>query len=352
VPRRPPRRSSPASCAADGKEWHLPPFAGVERDGYLYGRGALDAKGLATADEETSGRAGAGWIVANRWDLVADAELLLTEGDHVHVRETAARGPRLVAQVAVAEKTPAWVRLTASGLGGHSAAPPAETAIKRLVRALDRLHALRTPIRVVPAVARYFAALAPLEDPPLRQRFAALATALRNTAFRKEFTSNGRQNALVRDTITPTVLRAGSKTNVIPAAARADLDCRLLPGEDGEAFVARLAETIADEHVRIEPLLVFAASSSPPQSALMSAVRRLAETQLDGAPVVPSVIAGFTGGHYFRARGITSYGFVPFVLATAESRRVHGADERVPTVELREGTERLVELLRAVPSSK
>jgi acetylornithine deacetylase/succinyl-diaminopimelate desuccinylase-like protein len=360
---------------ADAREWDVPPFAGVVRDGYLYGRGALDAKGiaavqtmaviaiarsgerldrdvilLATADEETGGRAGAGWIVANRPDLLADAELLLTEGDHIHPRATA-RGPRLVAQVAVAEKTPAWVRLTATGPGGHGAAPPSATAVTRLVRALGRVESLRMPIRVVPSVARYFAALASIEEPPLRRRFTDLDSALRNPAFRAEFTRNGRQNALVRDTVTPTVLRAGSKTNVIPTTASADLDCRLLPGEDGGAFVDRLRRTVADEHVRVEPLLVFGSSSSPPESPVVTAVRELAKSHLEGAPVVPSVIAGFTDSHYFRARGIASYGFVPFVLTLGETRRVHGVDERVALAELRDGTERLVELLRAVPTA-
>ncbi|HTC23889.1 MAG TPA: M20/M25/M40 family metallo-hydrolase, partial [Gemmatimonadales bacterium] len=125
---------------ADPRGWHEPPFSGAIEQGYVHGRGALDAKGvavvelialvalkrsgqpidrdvilLATADEETGGKAGAGWVVQNRPDLLGNAEYLLTEGDHIH----RAQGGRRIVQVAVAEKTPCWVKLTAHGESGH-----------------------------------------------------------------------------------------------------------------------------------------------------------------------------------------------------------------------------------------
>jgi acetylornithine deacetylase/succinyl-diaminopimelate desuccinylase-like protein len=356
---------------ADPRGWEAPPFAG-ERRGYdIYGRGALDAKGvaalhamslialrrsgtrldrdvilLATADEEAGGRAGAGWIVEKRPELLADAEYLLTEGDHIHER---ADGRRVV-QVAVAEKTPCWVELTATGAGGHGSTPAPDTAVTRLVRALDRVRRWDTPLRVVPAVAEYFAALAPLEAEPLATRLLDLEAALRDPGFRASFLSNPRQNALVRNTVTPTVLAAGTRVNVVPPEARARLDCRLLPGEDPQAFLARLRRVIADDTIRLEPLLSFAAAASDSDSPLMAAVRQVATELLAGAVVVPSVLPGFTDSHYFRARGITSYGFVPFVLTEEEARTIHGVNERVTLDNLRRGLERMVALLRALPS--
>ena len=356
---------------ADPRGWRFPPFSGALEHGYVYGRGALDAKGvavvelmalvalkrigqpidrdvilLATADEETGGRAGAGWIVQHRPELLGSAEYLLTEGDHIHV----AKGGRKVVQVAVAEKTPCWLKLIARGEGGHGSTPPAQTAVTRLVRALDKVRRYRTAVRLVRPVEEYFAALAPLEREPLRSKLAHLSEALEDPAFLAEFTRNPRQNALIRNTMTPTVLEGSPKTNVIPEEASAQLDCRLLPGERPTEFLALLREVIADDAIRIETLLSFPASSSDSASGLMAAIRKLAAGDLGGAPVVPSVITGFTDSHYFREHGIASYGFVPFVLSEDDEKTVHGVNERVSVENLRDGVQRLVALLRALPA--
>ena len=354
---------------ADPRGWRFPPFSGALEHGYVYGRGALDAKGvavvelmalvalkrsgqpidrdvilLATADEETGGKAGAGWIVQHRPELLGNAEYLLTEGDHIHL----AHGGRKVVQVAVAEKTPCWVKLIARGEGGHGSTPPAQTAVTRLIRALDKLRRYRTGVRLVRPVEEYFAALAPLEREPLRSKLAHLSEALEDPAFLAEFTRNPRQNALIRNTMTPTVLEGSPKTNVIPEDASAQLDCRLLPGERPAEFLALLREVIADETIRVETLLSFPASSSDSTSGLMAAIRKLAATDLGGAPVIPSVIPGFTDSHYFRDHGVASYGFVPFVLSEDDEKTVHGINERVSVENLRDGVRRLVALLRAL----
>ncbi len=356
---------------ADPRGWRFPPFSGALEHGYVYGRGALDAKGvavvelmalvalkrigqpidrdvilLATADEETGGRAGAGWIVQHRPELLGSAEYLLTEGDHIHV----AQGGRKVVQVAVAEKTPCWVKLIARGEGGHGSTPPAQTAVTRLIRALDKVRRYHTGVRLVRPVEEYFAALAPLEREPLRSKLGHLSEALEDPAFLAEFTRNPRQNALIRNTMTPTVLEGSPKINVIPEEASAQLDCRLLPGERPADFLALLREVIADETIRVDTLLSFPASSSDSSSGLMAAIRKLAATDLGGAPVIPSVIPGFTDSHYFRDHGVASYGFVPFVLSEDDEKTVHGVNERVSVENLRDGVRRLVALLRALPA--
>jgi len=356
---------------ADPHGWRLPPFAGSRERGYVHGRGALDAKGVAvvelmtlvalhrsgqtlprdvillgTADEETGGRAGAGWIVQHRTDLLRNAEYLVTEGDHIHLQ-----GHRKVVQVAVSEKTPCWLKLTAHGDAGHGSTPPPQTAVTRLIRALDKLRRYRTAVRLVHPVEEYFAALGALEQPPLGAKLTHLGQALEDPGFFAEFTRNPRQNALIRNTITPTVLQGSPKTNVIPEEATAQLDCRLLPGERPADFLALVREIVADDGVRIETLLSFPASSSDTGSGFMDAIRKLAATDLGGAPVVPSVIPGFTDSHYFRDQGIASYGFVPFVLTEEDEKTVHGVNERVSIENLRDGVRRLVTLLRALPST-
>jgi acetylornithine deacetylase/succinyl-diaminopimelate desuccinylase-like protein len=356
---------------AEPSRWSVPPFGGERRDGFVYGRGALDAKGvaaveamavvalvrsgmplprdvilLATAGEETGGQMGAGWLVDHRPDLVSGAEYLLTEGDHIHPRATGT-----LVQVDVAEKAPYWVRLVAHGEAGHGSAPAPDTAVTRLVHALDRILAAPSPIIVTSSVQDYFSALAPLEREPLRTRLAHLATSLRNPVFRAEFLANHRQSALVHDTVTPTVLDGSMATNVIPAEASAQLDCRLLPGADPKAFIARLEHAIGDPGIRIELLLAFASTASPGDSGLVRAVRAMADADLQGAPVVPSVITGFTDSHWFRSLGIASYGFVPIVLDEGDQHTVHGIDERISIENLSQGVRRLLLVLRALPAT-
>ncbi|MFQ5665793.1 MAG: M20/M25/M40 family metallo-hydrolase [Candidatus Binatia bacterium] len=352
---------------APAEGWDVPPFSGSVRNGYVYGRGALDCKGigtieamvllllrrheialkrdvifLGTADEEAGGKLGAGWMIAHHFDRFRDAEFVLNEGGAIHVLPNGARAY----EIAVAEKTPCWLQLTTRGPAGHGSAPPEHTSVTRLIRALDRLRHYKPQLRVVPEVQAYYAALAQLQEGSRRTQYRDLRTALADRQFRLDFLSNPHDAALVRDTIVPTVLTGSPKINVIPRTASAKLDCRLLPDEEPETFVRSVKQLIHDPAVDVRVLLNFPPSSSPADTALFAAVRTLA--QRDRAPVVPSVLTGFTDSHYFRAKGIASYGFIPFALTEEEARREHGLNERVSTENLREGTRRLLELLQAV----
>ncbi len=349
---------------ADPDGWDLPPFSGTVRDGYVYGRGALDCKGpgtvealatilvrragiplnrdvffLATPDEEAGGALGAGWTTQHL-DKIRGAAFVLNEGGDIHVLPNG----KQVYEVAVSEKTPCWLRLTATGEAGHGSTPPAETAVTRLVRALDRLREHTPELRVVPEVAAYYAALSAVQDETQRARFADLRRALEDAGFRMDFLGNPHNAALLHNTITPTVLVGSQKTNVIPRSASADLDCRLLPGEDPDAFVQNVREVIGDPSVRVDTLLNFPPSSSSTDTPLFAALRTLADRE--GVPLVPSVLTGFTDSHYFREKRVPSYGFVPFALTEEEERREHGVNERMSTANLRDGTRRLLELLQ------
>jgi acetylornithine deacetylase/succinyl-diaminopimelate desuccinylase-like protein len=352
---------------AVAEEWEVPPFAGAVQDGYVYGRGALDCKGVATveamammqmkrqktalrrdviflgtADEEAGGKLGAGWFVAHHFDKLRDAEFVLNEGGSIRVL---ANGRRAY-EVAVSEKTPCWLRLTASGEGGHGSAPPAATSVTRLLRALEHLQSYQPELQVVPEVQAYYAALAALQEGEKRTRYADLRAALADPVFRAEFLEDPHDAALVRNTLTPTVLRASQKVNIIPQTASAELDCRLLPGQDPKAFVSAVRKAIADPDLEVDVLLNFPPSSSPTDTALYRALGTLA--QREGASIVPQVLRGFTDSHYFREKGIASYGFVPVELSREEESREHGADERLSATNLRDGTRRLVELLQMI----
>lgn len=359
---------------AVAEDWLHPPFAGVIEDDVVHGRGALDAKGvtavhistllelagreepldrdiifLATPDEETGGRAGAQYIVRQHPELLAGAEFLLTEGGSIRP----ARGPREGMHpvppmwgVTVTEKGPCWLELKTRGTAGHGSAPRPNAAVPRLVEALDRVRRIETPIHVLDEVAFMFRALAPSAPPEDREGFAALAQSLANdSSFRRRFLANPGYNALVRDTISITVLDAGTSTNVVPGNATARLDVRLLPGEDCAAFVGELSDVIADPLVEIETLLAFPSRSSSADTPLFEAIARVARREKPEAIVVPRMIGGFTDAHWFREKEIVAYGFVPRWLSRADTGGVHGVNEKVSTANLEAGVVTLLAIL-------
>lgn len=353
---------------ADAKDWAIAPFEGATGAGSVVGRGALDAKGvsvvfllatleiarraepldrdvifLATPDEETGGQRGAGYIARERRSLLYDAELLLTEGGGIQVAEG---GGSPVWGVTVTEKAPCWMDVVAEGTPGHASVAPPDTAVTRLLDALERIRAFDSPVNVVPEVARMFREVAQLAPPEDRAGFANLAVALEtDPAFRQRFLSSPGRAALVRNTVAITVLEGSDQTNVLPGHARAQLDARVLPGQHCADFVGAIERTIDDDSVRVEPFLSFTTSSSPVNTPLFRAIQRVAAEVDPDAPVVPRVIAGFTDAHYFRDLGIVAYGFVPRWLPPSETRGIHGPNERISVDNLRKGVTTLVRVL-------
>jgi acetylornithine deacetylase/succinyl-diaminopimelate desuccinylase-like protein len=349
---------------ANPKEWEVPPFSGTVKDGKIWGRGSIDDKGpgvielmamlaikragilldrdvlfVATGDEEEGGKNGAGWFVDHEADVFSDAGYLINEGGGIR----ALPGNRKAYVVSVTEKTPLWLKLTASGPPGHASVPPTETAVTRLVRALYKLSEYKTPIHVIGPVNDYYHTMAELEHGP--KPLLNLDASLKDPEFLKKFLSDPAQNARVRDTITPTVLSASQKTNVISETAYAEVDCRLLPGSDPKKVVNEIKKVIGDDTIKIDTMLNFPPISSPSRSPLMTAIEALARFH-DKASVVPSMIIGFTDSHYFRQKKVISYGFIPVEVLPAEAKGVHGINERIGVKELADGIQRMVELLK------
>ncbi len=351
---------------ADPKDWKAPPFSGEVKDGVIWGRGAIDDKGpgivflmsmlavkragilldrdvvfVATGDEEEGGRNGAGWFVDHQPQVYSDVGYVLNEGGGIRVESN---DHKVYYSVSVTEKTPLWIRVTASGPSGHASAPPAETAVTRLVAALQRLIEYRSPIRIISPVEDEYHAQAELSHGP--RQWLDLISSLKDPAYLKQFTSDARHNADVRDTIAPTVLQASNKTNVISATASAEIDCRLLPGSDPKTMLKTVVKVMNDKDLKTDVILNFPPVSSPQKSELMNALQSLARHQDKGAPVVPTMSIGFTDSHYFRQKDITAYGFVPIQITAEEAKGIHGANERIGVDELGSGVQRMVELLK------
>jgi acetylornithine deacetylase/succinyl-diaminopimelate desuccinylase-like protein len=354
----------------DESSWSVGPFSGVVLNEFIYGRGVLDSKAygavqlvtflslhraglplgrdvifLATADEEDGGALGAGHVVKNRPDLLQGAEFVLTEGGGA-----SEIGGRTVHFVEVSQKTPLWLRLRVTGPSGHGAKPLRDSAVNRLIRALERIRIYRGEIKLVPAVAEVLRARAGyLVDPAMAEAYQNIETSIEDPAFLAALVEE--IGPLLRNTISITVLDGAPSTNIIPTEASADLDCRLLPGEDPNRFIATLADVIDDPGVQIEPLLVVEAAESRPGTPLWRALEATARAQDPEAILVPNVIAGFTDSHHFRNLGLVAYGWTPFLSSPREGP-AHGADERMLVVNVERGPSILRDLLVRVAARR
>jgi acetylornithine deacetylase/succinyl-diaminopimelate desuccinylase-like protein len=356
---------------ATDSAWQVGPWSGETRSGAVWGRGALDMKGttivqlmtmialkrrsvplsrdvilLANADEETNS-SGAEWFAREKRDLLRGAEFLLNEGGH---NRLSPEGRTEYYGIGVTEKIPYWLRLTARGSPGHGSIPRPDNAAARIGRALGRIAAYRTPIRLTPPVERYFKDIATRETDTRKRRWLAdPAEALRSAAGAAFFTSNPYYNAILRNTISITVLRGSDKTNVIPPEASAELDVRLLPGERPADFVRELRRVIGDSAVMITPLRPERqATTSPLDGPLIEAIRDAVEVMEPGALITTPMLAGYTDSYYYRALGIGAYGLDPFRLSEEDARTVHGNDERVTVENIRFGVEFMYRIVEKV----
>jgi acetylornithine deacetylase/succinyl-diaminopimelate desuccinylase-like protein len=356
---------------ADRRYWSVDPFGGVVRDGYLYGRGAIDMKStgimqlaavlalrragvplerdlvfLATADEEAGSRFGAQWVADQRRRWLDGAEYALSELGAVehHAGHTAPIG-----WIAISEKTGLGLRLVARGQPGHGSMPWPDTAPHRLVRALARLLAAERPVRVLPEVQEYFACLARVMPPGEARGYEALDLALEEPGFRGRFLANRGHAAMVRTTFAVTMLKGSEKRNVIPPEAVAEIDCRMLAGDDPDEIVTWTRGVIDDGHVEVEVTgTPKQPNLSPPDTALYKALADTLRRRAPGALVAPRILVGFTDNWVFRRCGLHGYGWSPIVMDEGEWARVHGYDERLSLENLALGVRGYTEMLLAV----
>lgn len=356
--------------AVEREQWTHDPFGGDITDGWLYGRGALDMKDMvamelqtllllkrrgvalkrdvifmAAADEELGGHSGAGWMVAHRPDLI-DAEYALNEGGGSGEE---LNGRRFYT-VQTAEKGTARFRLRMRGQPGHGSVPHDDNAILKLAERLLRLQEQRLPVHITSTVRAFLSALASLQPPEVSAQLLAILdphgdpdAAIDALALPDDFKHMAR--SIIRNSVSATMLRAGSQINVIPSQAEASLDGRILPGWTPEMFRDELLQIFGSD-VEIE----FIAPSEPleadPEGPMLETIKAVLAERDPGAPVVPVMLTGATDAKHVSKLGTRVYGFAPGLYSGPhEGNRVHGHDERISIKSLRWGVRILYEVV-------
>lgn len=343
--------------AGDG--WRHPPFSGRVAEGRVWGRGALDVKGLgiaqldamaalrrqgtrlakdlvylAVADEERGGGQGVAWLLDAYPELFAGVEGVLGEGGNNRTLQ----GHIAMWGVEVAQKRPLWLRVTTRGRGGHASGFHPASAAHELIRGLQRIVDRPLQYRLTEPARLYFAALAELADVDVQLRGLEAKLASEDPASRL---MPGLPIYFV-DTLQVTELAAGDGSNVVSPVASASIDGRLLPDTDDEALVNEIRELLGPS-AEVEVLLrAEAVPPSPRDHPVWLALERALELR---APVVPTFLPGTTDSRYFRERGIAAYGFSPFAIDSADLKGIHGPDEAIPVAEFLRGIETLRRVL-------
>lgn len=343
---------------AEAERWNRPPLSGAIEEGFVWGRGAIDMKGmgimevsaavqiaraglpltrdivvLAVADEEVSGL-GMRTLVAEHWDAIGCSDVINEGG--LGVQDALFEG-QTVHAISVAEKGVLWAHLIADGAPGHGSTIEEGEAPARLLEAMQKIDRRYKPKSVL--------------TPPLVEMLervgehkggftgGILKSAVgRGLLVKPKLAKSSTTASLITTTVHLTGMEGSGSTNVVPGTVRATYDCRLLPGVEPQAFLAELEALTADvEGVRWEVELEMVSNASPMDAPLFE---RLAHYAVEGEPdsvAAPVLSPGFTDSIYIRPTGANAYGYIPVSIGQEDRNRMHGDDERISLENLRRG---------------
>jgi len=351
------------------EKWTLDPFAGIIRDGYVFGRGAIDFKGglavfaraalmlaeqkvplardvifLAEADEE-GGQYNTTWLAQTHWPLI-DCEFALNEGGWILTRPD---GSVRYVSISTADKTSIAVVLTARGVSTHSSMPRPDNAIFALARALTKLADHETEVTLTPSTRQFFLTLARTSEAPMSGYFRDLTgnNLERVRQADRVISKDPLLHAIMRNTIAPVLMNAGFRSNVIPGSAEATVNVRIIPGTDPADIVREFQQVIGDPSVEVR--VPTAASAPVPVSSedteLYRSLEREAKVQFPGAEVTSYLFQAGTDARAWRSRGVPVYGIYPYPIDAEDLTRMHGNDERVRVRSLEQGTQMIFRTL-------
>ncbi len=350
------------------EKWTVDPFAAVTQNGYLYGRGTIDDKGMVIAnlaafialkrnavpldrdvifladdDEEQGGDASIKAVIAKHWDKIASGFAINEEG-----RVITKNGKPLYVGIQTSEKVSMNVTVICTGTSGHGSMPRPDNAVVAFIAGHRKNRRIRNSVKFIPETERYFEQLAKVEDDETAKWIRALEMPSRQSLAVKRVSGNEPVwNSMMRDTIAPTMLQAGVRMNVIPSDARANLNIRLLPGDSINDVVADLKKVVNDPQIRFEIV---------PQwgPAFSAVVAGIAAIQNDSARQRRRI-----SGHRHRAlhehrchrlcaaplHNVQAYGLLPFPLTEEDVLRMHADDERIPLDSFRKGVQFLYRIV-------
>ncbi len=352
---------------ANSKEFTFDPFGGNIIDGYICGRGALDMKSigvmqlmailamrredvslnrdlvfLAVADEETGGSLGMRYLLENYPDDFK-AALVLNEGAY-GISDIIP--DKIIMLFATAEKGPCWLKLTCNGPSGHGSTPHFQNALVKMTKALNRLLSAELPIIITPIVGDYFKKLSSewtfLSPFKKDGKYKTLARVIKKNGM----LGVPQINAMVRNTISLNMLKAGDKINVIPDYAKAQLDIRLLPGQDINEFVDFVREKLADKDIKIEKILASEGNVSDTHNKDFIIIQDVLNEHFKNSLMLFYLLSGTSDSRYFREKGITAYGFSPIVIPGEHLNMIHGKDEKISIDNMIKGTAIYIDIVR------
>ncbi len=364
--------------AADAKEWSIDPFSGIVKDGFVWGRGALDMKGMiamevmtmkllkrngvklkgdvifaATADEEQGGLSGALYLLRN-YAAKIFAPYVLNEGGGLAIPTQ----NRNVFTVQTAEKGLLWFKVKAKGTPGHGSMPNmADNAIMRMNKVIEKVGNYRSQVLLVSTVKRFIVEMA-REDAVLQKPFSRLiANPELSDQILDELAKVSQQLAeeirpRLRMTITPTIVHGGVKENVVPSECETVFDCRILPGQNSAQaidLIKALLEEVDSEKLVFESLQVQEPSESKAETRLYDAIAAVLREFEPNCGITPTLMTGGTDSRFFRKIGSVCYGFQPMYAEVASGKvvkREHGVDERISIKNLVFGTSVLYETVK------
>ncbi len=340
---------------ANPTEWSFPPFSGEIKNGYIWGRGAIDCKGLAVveavamslvkrmgikiqkgvkfisvADEEMGGEKGAKFLVEN-FDEDINGFCVINEGGAGFIIKN-----RKVYMPCFGEKGPIWLKIKAKGKPGHASMPHKDNPNLILIQALHKI--LQTDFgkkltdNFIKSIEFYLIGdnSRKFLKPTLKliENSEKIKELLGKIIFLATSSTQPKISAMFSNTLSITIMKSGYKENVIPEEAEAIIDMRLLPGYQYDEIIDKMIKVVDDPRVSFEILSVYEPSQSDPVSEIMMKIRESALYVFE-APFFPILATGFTDSRFFRKKGIPAYGFLPFFFTEEEISTMHGIDERI-----------------------
>jgi len=330
---------------ADPAKWSVEPFSAEIKDGYVWGRGTLDTKGLiamemmamilakrqnlplkrdlkfaALPDEECGGELGAQWITENHYDKIS-AEFALNEGG-MAVRSEKGR----IYMVATAEKGVCWSVLTARGRSGHASMPHDDNAVVKMADAIDRLSRHRSKVRISKTVSRFIAAASVYDRRISLLKFAATPVL---GAFLTRRIPDPYILPMLSNTFAPTVVHGGRKVNIIPDKCTLEVDSRIIPGVSREDWTREITGILDTSSVEVRLDEFHEATESEVDTEFYRVVEQAIKEGDPKAIVAPFMVPGATDSRFLRGKGITCYGLMPLAIPQEEIDTVHGVDERI-----------------------